>query len=150
MQCDMCGKDAELYLTRIEGTELSVCKSCSSFGTIISQPKKKDSKYLKKKPAKKDEPEIIESVVENYPQLVKNKREKLGLKQEELAAKLAERTSLLQKIETGNFTPSLQMAGKIEKHLGIKLIEKIETKSEQQIQKAKGKKLTIGDVIKLK
>ena len=145
----MCGKDAELYLTRIEGTELNVCKSCSSFGTVISEPKKVEPNKRKKKPVK-EEPEIIESVVENYPQLVKSKREKLGLKQEELAAKLAERTSLLQKIETGNFTPSLKMAAKLEKHLGIKLIEKIEDKPSQQTQKSKGKKLTIGDIIKLK
>ena len=149
MQCDMCGKDAELYLTRIEGTELNVCKGCSRFGTVISEPKKVEPKKKKKKPVK-EEPEIIEAVVENYPQLVKSKREKLGLKQEELAAKLAERTSLLQKIETGNFTPSLKMAGKLEKHLGIKLIEKIEDKPGQQTQKSKGKKLTIGDIIKLK
>ncbi len=148
MQCDMCGKDDKLYLTKIEGTELNVCRNCSRFGVVISKPPREKVKVKPKKP-KKEEPEIIETIVENFNTLIKNKREELGLKQEELSAKLAERTSLLQKMESGHFTPSLQMARKIEKSLGIKLIEKIEDKPGPTGKKA-SKNLTIGDVIKLK
>lgn len=146
----MCGKEDELYLAKIEGTELNVCKNCSKFGTVISEPKKKElKKPVKKKKQEKEEPEIIETIVENYSELVKGKRENMGLKQEELAAKLAERTSILQKVEKGNFTPSLQLARKMEKYLGITLIEKVQDQP-TQTQKEKGKKLTVGDVIKIK
>ncbi len=148
MQCDMCGKEDKLYLVKIEGTELSVCRDCSRYGVVLSKPKEQP-KVKKKKIVKEEKPEIIESVVDNFNKLIKSKREQLGLKQDELAAKLAERVSLLQKIETGSFTPSLDMARKLEKNLGIRLIEKIEDKS-VPLEKQKGKKLTIGDVIKLK
>lgn len=148
MQCDMCGAEADLYKTEIEGTELNVCKSCSKYGKILSKPKPPAPKKPKK-PEKKQEDEVIEVVVEDYPSLIKKKREEAGLKQKELAAKMAERESLIQKVESGHFTPSLDLARKFEKLFDLKLIEKV-SNTKNTTGKSKTGKLTIGDVIKLK
>ena len=92
----------------------------------------------------------MQVINENYPNLIKNKREKLGLKQEELAIKLAERESLIRKIERGEIKPSLKLARKLEDKLGIKLVLQKEVKTEFESSKEKPGSLTIGDMIKLK
>ena len=35
--CELCGGDTQLMRAMVEGTELEVCKNCSSFGTLVSQ-----------------------------------------------------------------------------------------------------------------
>lgn len=149
MQCDMCGAQAELYTVEIEGTELSVCKNCSRYGKVISAPKKPAPKKAPKKPAKPKEEEYIEVVVDDYSSKIKKKREEFGLKQKELAAKMAERESIIQKIESGHFTPSLELARKFEKLFRIQLTEKVKNGFQKQQKDASGK-LTIGDIIKVK
>ena len=52
MQCDLCGKEDELYLALIEGTELNVCKNCSKFGKIIKKIIR-ETKEIKEKEVKK-------------------------------------------------------------------------------------------------
>ena len=79
----------------------------------------------------------------------KQKREEKGLKQKELAAKMAERESLIQKIEAGQFTPSMELARKFEKLFGLKLVEKVKDNAQKTIKSQDGS-LTIGDVIKIK
>ena len=149
--CDMCGKTTEnLYTCQIEGTNLNVCKDCCKYGKVIKKvkkPKQSKKKVHRKKISKE---KIIQVINENYPNLIKNKREKLGLKQEELAIKLAERESLIRKIERGEIKPSLKLARKLEDKLGIKLVLQKEVKTEFESSKEKPGSLTIGDKIKLK
>lgn len=147
MQCDMCGAESKLFRVEIEGTELSVCRNCSRYGKVLSAPKPPAPKK-QKKPVQKEE-EYVETLVEDFSRLIKQKREEKGLKQKELAAKMAERESLIQKIESGHFTPSLNLARKFERLFGVKLIEKVPDKQETA-KKSNSGKLTIGDVIKLK
>ncbi len=158
MLCEMCGSSGELFKANIEGSILIVCKSCASFGKIISKVSQesnkenkknkensKESSYKKNKQAKREKQLII---VEGYAEVIKNAREKLGLKQEELARAIAEKESLIQKLETGNIEPQLKLARKLEKHLKIKLVEEYE---EENIHlKAKKETLTLGDLLLIK
>ncbi|NQV08353.1 TIGR00270 family protein, partial [Candidatus Woesearchaeota archaeon] len=92
---------------------------------------------------------IINMLVENYPEIIRNKREKLGMKQKEFASMLSEKESLIHKIETGAFEPSLNMARRFERALGVSLIQ--EYKEEHKKLKAEeGEDLTIGDMIKVR
>lgn len=146
----MCGKEAEIYLALIEGTELNVCSSCAKFGKILKkvvkeEPKKKKEKIIEKP----EEPEIIEVIVEDYAVKIRNAREKLGLKQKDFARKISEKESLLSAFETGKIEPSLKIARKLEKLLRIKLIEEVEEKKEE-VEKVKREEVTIGDLIKIK
>ena len=117
MQCDMCGSDSELFQTKIEGTEMKVCQKCSKYGKII---RRVIVKKIEKKKRIRDEPEVVDVVVKNYSQLIKNAREEKSKTQEELAKLLNLKTSLLTNMERGKYKPSVAMAQKLEKELHIK------------------------------
>jgi len=109
---------------------------------------------LPKKEIKPQEPEqeVIFIVDENYPQIIKERREKLGLKQEELARKISEKESVINKLESGSMIPNLKLAKKLERFLKVKLIseELAEVKpSPQQSPKLK-ETYTMGDFITIK
>lgn len=150
MPCDMCGTDSGLVLAEIEGVKLQVCSRCARFGKVIKRVQTPDPKAKRKAEAKQEEvvvpppPEWV--LVDDYASRIRNKRESLKLKQEEMGKRLAEKASLLQKIETGGFTPGIELARKIERILSITLLEKTE-QFETTLPKAKGKGLTLGDII---
>ncbi|MEM3374480.1 MAG: multiprotein bridging factor aMBF1 [Candidatus Woesearchaeota archaeon] len=148
--CEMCGKEDILVIALIEGVELNVCNSCASFGKIVKKqsPEKINEKKELKKEKKVEEREVIMVVREDFSSIIKNKREKMGLKQDEFAKFLNEKESIVQKIENGTYIPSIEMARKLEKQLNISLIE--ERVVEPQHIKAKNETLTIGDMINLK
>ncbi|MCK4589189.1 MAG: TIGR00270 family protein [Nanoarchaeota archaeon] len=148
--CEMCGQETELVNAEIEGIEMTVCQNCARFGQVKDIPKEKIAtlKKTNQKPMR-SEPhlEVTESIIPDYPKKIREAREQLGLKQEDFAKKINEKESLLHKMETGSFKPSLSLARKLEKLLGIKLIQQIE---EEKFTTAKtsSEGLTIGDLIK--
>lgn len=150
MPCDLCGAEEELFLAEVEGTNLNVCKNCSKFGKVIE--KTRMNKIPQKTEKVKTAPDIerVQVIVDNYSSLIKKKRESLGLKQKELAKKIAEKESVIHKIEAGHIEPNINLARKLEKDLSIRLIE--EEKVEEMAIKPKTKDLTvtIGDMLKPK
>jgi uncharacterized protein (TIGR00270 family) len=147
MQCDICGKDAPLFRGRIEGTIMNVCKNCSSFGEVLAKPAAQKPLALRPKPV-----EILERVVPGFGAIIKERREFLGLKQEDFAKKINEKDSLVHKIETGAFTPSIMLARKIGHFLGISLVEDVQEEEGPVGKKAsRGEsEFTLGDVLKIK
>jgi putative transcription factor len=144
--CEMCGKEEELLKASIEGVVLAVCSSCSKFGKVLG--KVKTAEIAKKEKPRTAEKEIVEAVVSNYSLLIKQKREKLGLKQAELAKRISEKESLLHKIESGKVVPSIELARKLGKFLRIRLIE---TKEEGPIAtKGSSDTYTIGDMVRIR
>ncbi len=148
----MCGSEEQLYVADIEGTRLNVCRKCANFGKIITPIRtapaiKKHKKIIKKE--EEPEPEIIRMVARDFSRKIRNAREKLGLKQKEFAKNIKEKESVVHKMETGELAPSLKLAEKLEKILGIKLIEEYEEKHEKKAA-TKAENLTIGDMIKIK
>lgn len=144
--CEMCGKETELIKSKIEGSILKVCKSCSKYGIIVEDWIGKEE-ITKTKPNKiitKEEP--MEIVVEDYPQKIKQARERLNLKQKELAIKLAIKESIIHKLESGHLEPDITTAKKLEKFLNIKLIQ-IYVDDYKQKNKSTTS-FTIGDLIK--
>lgn len=150
--CEMCGKKESSAIALVEGTELSICSDCSKFGKIVKkishveQMPQKSAKIIAKKP---EEPEIIETIVEGYGDIVKKSREKLNLTQEEFAKKINEKVSVVHSIESEHHEPNIELAKKLEKFLKVKLIEqeKVENKS---FGKTDSNSLTIGDILKIK
>jgi len=146
MQCNMCGTETRLLKAEIEGCEMNVCSKCARFGKIISRKpivEQKKVKYAKMERAPK-----MEIIVANFSTIIKRKRERIGLKQAELAKKLAERESLVHKLETGNFVPGVKLARKIEKILRVKLIEEYKEEiGQDKPQVNKGSSFTLGDFV---
>lgn len=151
MACDMCGSEEQLYRCRVEDTVLNVCKGCSSYGEVVGKESQEAREKTSKKAKPKKQPEIIEVVREDYSNILKNIREKKGLKQEELAKKLAEKASLIQNLESGHMKPSIPLAKKLEKFFNINLIESYEEKQKKEASpEGSDEKMTIGDMIKIK
>ncbi len=148
--CELCGKfNDNLIEAIVEGAVVSVCKSCSNFGHVILIEKPINQEIPKRKIVIEKEPEEFEIIVNNYAQEVKQAREKLDLKQEELAQKIAEKISVIHKIESGHLKPSLALAKKLEHFLNIKLIEKYKEEKTKTVDFTNSS-LTIGDLIKFK
>ena len=151
MQCDMCGSESKLFKAVIEGSELKVCSKCSKFGKVIGRVRTFVSKKQEKKMIRKESPkaETIQVVVSNYGELIRKKRESLKLKQKEFAKSISERESIVHSLESSKHEPSLDLARKIERSLGIKLIEQHEEVHSADKKKESGK-FTIGDFIKVR
>jgi putative transcription factor len=144
--CEVCGKEIKKAKQAIiEGSLLNVCDACAAFGKVI--PEEKIMPQKKKVREEKEEEEI--EIVENFPEIFRKLREKLGLTQDEFAKKVNEKESEIRKIEAGKILPSLELASKIEKQYGVKLIEKKEVELHKK-EEEKKLDLTLGDVIKLK
>jgi putative transcription factor len=144
----MCGSEGKLYKATIEGAHLNVCHECSKFGKVTGVVQQISDKIAQKAKSKEPETEAMEMVVNDYAERIRKKREHLRLKQEEFAKKMNEKESLIQKIESGHFEPSIALAKKIGNFLRIKLIEEYEEKHEKQA-KSKTDSFTIGDFIKI-
>ncbi len=150
MSCDMCGADGELFLTEIEGSKLNLCKECSKFGTVIKKITNKEVSTQIEKIKTMPEEQIVQVIVKDYSGLIKKKRESLGLKQKELAKRIAEKESVIHKLESGQIEPNLNLARKLEKTLGIRLLEEETVKKTAIKPKRKNLDVTIGDMFKLK
>lgn len=117
MECEICGSEADRK-AEIEGAVLDVCKNCALAGREIAVQKPKILKLARL-------PEGMQSLlIEDFPQAIKSAREKRRLSQEHLASAVKEKLSIMKRIEEG-WKPPLQTAKKIEKFLGIRLIENI-------------------------
>lgn len=148
MACDMCGTDTFLLRAVIEGSELKVCKNCAKYGRVLGKVQI-ETRHKAKKIEKAQEPEIIEIVIDEYAKIIKEAREALGLKQEELAQKLAEKESVIHHMESDEFKPPIALARKLEKFLHIKLVENYEDDFNASASEKDGT-VTIGDFIKIR
>jgi putative transcription factor len=160
--CDMCSSPEKIYKIEVEGSILNVCEKCAPFGKVVGKirpemPEKKQ-KQLQKAAEKlaeekaKKETETVQIITPNFSSIIRKAREKLGLKQEELAKKIAEKESVIHKLESGSIIPAIPLARKLEKFLKIALVETVEVDSPGTSDKRSSisEGLTLGDLIRIK
>lgn len=161
LYCELCGSPIEgrAYKVNIDGVSLTVCEKCyrkqiqKSTSKVNAEDEKKNSQIQKPKmqEKKKKKEEIEYEVVDDYYIKIKNAREKLGLTLLALSQKVMEKESVLRRIEQGRLRPSIELSKRLEKALGIKLLEPvIEEKKEEVSEEASLNELTLGDVANLK
>ena len=151
MNCEMCGKETELQKAIIEGVQMNVCAQCGKFGRVVGRAVAKEEAVKQaKKEAEEEEPEVVESIVGDYADIIKKAREKTGLKQEDVAKKINEKESVIHQIESGHFKPGLALARKLEKFFHIILVERVTVKKEKKKSNEDDEGMTIGDMIKIK
>lgn len=157
MQCEICGKYMdEGKKIKLMGATITVCEGCSRHGKVIATVgavKKKPAEKLVPKPIELKIAEPEEVIVEGFSSIIKNARERLNMKQEDLAKNIKEPVSVVRRIESG-FEPTLDIAKKIENVLKVKLIEKSEKfelpeKFMAKIDKST-EELTLGDIVIVK
>ncbi len=87
-------------------------------------------------------------VAEDYSNLVRSHRMKMGLSQEELAKRVKERLTVIQKIETGKIAPDSKLCRELEHELRIKLL--VPRKAIPAPKMAAPAEVTLGDIIRVK
>jgi putative transcription factor len=132
MNCEICGKKIEGKGKKIliDGSLLHVCAYCASLGdrevrNSAVKYKDREQKFASTiKTFEKNEDEM--DIVQDFPTLIKQARERMGLSQDALAHKINEKVSVIKLIETGRLKPSILLAKKIERALKINLFTRIE------------------------
>lgn len=175
VQCEMCGVETSAPKTaKIEGAELKVCANCVEFGTEIrtEESETTTSKYSTSQGSsssgtssqtrstsgstggsqpRRDLFDEMDEIVPDYDDRIRSAREGAGLTQAELADQLNEKMSLIRKLERGDHLPSDSIRRKLERELGIDLIEGSEDDVESEWSSSgSGSGVTLGDIVERK
>ena len=164
MNCEICGTEikGEPYKTKIDNSTMVTGKECSRYGKVQSKPQPPKSKSPKRKVvnnaqrqnqrkvySRRSREEEFE-IVEDYAQIIRQKREIKGLTQKEFGAQLYEKESVIHKIEQGKMVPDIKLARKIEKLLNVTIIEKLDSDEKEFQDPRQFREATIGDIAIIK
>jgi Predicted transcription factor, homolog of eukaryotic MBF1 len=145
--CEICGEREAKFTVIIEGATMNACAVCAKGAKILS--KKPDE--IEEKGIRVVETGMVEEdIVDGYGEIVKKAREGMGLTRQELAKKISESESYLEHIEKERMRPTLKTAKKLERALGIKLIEKTTEVIIEKTEKKKGEEPTLEDFVEKK
>jgi putative transcription factor len=163
-ECPICGSIiwGKGQRVLLEGAKITVCHNCAQHGVKIRKPQsnsqvRKHTPYQRKKPQKqqmlkRDFTSNLE-LISDFASKIKNKRNSLGLNQDQFAQKLNEKPSLLRRIESGKVEPTIKLAKKIEEVYSLKLLKKTDeieasVQNTKYMKKSTGKSL--GDIAFIK
>jgi len=121
LYCDICGKTPVRAQILVEGAKLLACGSCMRSGKMLHRFE--DDQEIRPA-ATYTVVEASEEIVEDYAKLIKAARERTGLPLGVVAERINEKESYIHAIEGGRLAPTLECAHKLEKELGVKLVEK--------------------------
>ena len=120
--CEICGRRPAIKKAVIEGVVFNVCGECAKLGKEIVE-----KTAVKSRAPRGGYHKSIEfDVVDDYSQILKRKISSLGIKYEDLARKINENESYLRRVVRGETYPTERIAKKLEKELGVKIIEEEE------------------------
>jgi len=135
LYCEVCGREIVGRPARalVEGATMVVCNQCAGLGTALpslpDRPRPRAPGMSRSRtpaprlPLEKLPREVEESeLLEEFPKIVKQAREKLGISQQELAIKAKEKLTVIQKIEIGKISPTMRLAIVLEHILHITLM----------------------------
>jgi len=159
--CEICGREivGKPGRSLVEGATLIVCQQCGKLGTALPGFPDKPAHRPIVAPSHTHAPierlpkAVEESdLLEEYSNVIKEGREKLGMTQQELAFKAKEKLTVIQKIEIGKMLPTMRLTKELEHILRIKLLF---PKAEIEIpapprRTAPAPVLTLGDVALVK
>ncbi|WP_455283790.1 multiprotein bridging factor aMBF1 [[Eubacterium] cellulosolvens] len=169
MNCDICGRQIHGKPNRIvvEGARMTACESCARLGTPYREPKvtfattpiatarPKPSilpRPVPPRPTDRRVPKEVDELdlADNYPQIIQKARRKHELSQEELAMKLKERLSIIQKIELGKMVPDIRLARTLEHVLRVKLLMPRSEPPAPKLLASATKQMTLADVARIR
>ena len=164
MQCELCGGEIRgaPRIVHIEGAELRVCMPCSKYGTEVQKPRspsaapepraRPGSPRPLQPPVQRRRRDLFDrmegDIAEDYSDRIRRARVAKGWTEKQLALEIMERELLIKKVEKGDLVPEEELRKKLEKVLGISLLESAE--DEVKAAKGKGMTTTLGDIISIK
>ncbi|RLG20292.1 TIGR00270 family protein [Candidatus Micrarchaeota archaeon] len=146
-ECEICGAEDALYITVIEGAKLRTCSRCAQGGKIVQRPKPVQQPRVQAQ-VKRRRKEM--SIVDDFAERIVGARKKMNIRREVLAELVNEKASFLERIERGKSIPNEALASKLEKELGISLLEEESRDEYAPVPKAEKKGLTLGEIVMLK
>lgn len=162
VNCEVCGKGPAKLKAIIEGAKFEVCETCAKHGKIVNEPSKKSSgpgqvnTGVKTSSAFKSNRKDInnssntrEEIVEDYAEILRKEFNKSGKTYKDFANELMENESYMRKIIRGEMTPTIATAKKLEKKLGIKLIEEADNER-INFKSSTSNELTLADLVEIK
>ena len=152
LSCDICGRPDVRAIILVEGAKMAACGGCMRTGRVLYRldEGEGEAEVAKLRQMSRTGPmEESEEVVEGCGAIIKKARDKAGLKLEIIAERINERESYLDGIENGRMAPTLPVARKLEKELGIKLVEKVvrEVTTETRPSSGRFSEPTLGDML---
>ena len=150
MRCEICGKKVvgRPVRVKIDGSIMQTCNECSKFGKVQKEPRRPVK--AKTSPRRPRVREPLYEVSEEFNTIIRMAREKKGWSREDLANKIYEKASVINRIESGKMIPDIKLARKIEKVLNIKILDKIEEEQPEDITPSRRGGTTIGDIAQIK
>ena len=161
MQCELCGAEirGQPKTVRIEGAELRVCMPCSRYGVEVQQkrapeprPQAPTGGRPQAPPPRRHRRDLFDrmegDIAEDYADRIRKARMARGLSQKQLALEIMEKEMLIRKIEKSDLVPEEELRKKLEKALGISLLDT--DSGEVKGQKGSRVATTFGDIISLK
>jgi putative transcription factor len=171
LNCDICGRDigGQAFKIQVEGAKMLVCHVCQKLGKpyeeeTVSPPQPQQPQNPTRSlsvahpptlprpgnrkiqlPKEMDQIDLVEDIALK----VRKYRTKLGLSQEDLATRVKEKLSVIQKIETGKITPDIRLCRELEHELKVKLLAP-RTETEDLPKGPPPSEVTLGDIIKIK
>ncbi len=145
MECEICGGESDGTIALVEGAKMAVCPECSRLGKIVWVPRPPPRAHA----APERSPLGAElEAVEGYGGKIKSAREKRGMSLEELAKKINEKANYLERVEHERTLPSESLCHRLQKELGIKLLEPVGTGA-GPTSKPSGGGVTLGDILQV-
>ncbi len=124
--CEVCGNREAKFVILIHQAKLSACGVCAREGKILfsltDNPSENQELLNYSRPPRDLKEE--ETPIENFGKIMLSARNKENIRIEDLAKEINEKASYLEHIERESTTPPIKILKKIEKRLGIKLVEK--------------------------
>ncbi|MGC8571113.1 MAG: multiprotein bridging factor aMBF1 [Caldivirga sp.] len=171
--CDICGREinGEPIVVEIDGAVLTLCQRCASryanvkgvrvvSGVIQQTPSgqatiKPRQRYItpvrqvkRRSEVNVNQAERLE-VIDNYGEVIKDARSRLGMSRDVLASMLGIKESTLRNIEDGKLIPDINLARRMEKVLGVKLLVERE-EAEMEFGESGGGEVTLGDIVEIR
>ena len=147
--CELCGREnTGVFSILVSGAKISACSTCSAkrgFSTPSRESRKTKPPVKSSIPRPRKTRPTIEAASDFHIR-IRNAREARSLTIEELGRKLNLRVLDLQKYEGGSVPPDA-VAKKIEKELGIMILEEVEANDVSPVVKRSNRSLTIADML---
>jgi len=157
LYCDICGApiEGQPYIVKLDNAVLHVCRRCAaaaSYGAVSAAEPQTQRRAAPPPPrrtsAARRSADRYE-VVEEYAEVIRRARESMGLSREALASYMGVKESVLRRVESGQLVPDVQLARKLEKALGVKLLVPAQ-QGEADAGAPARRELTLGDVAEVR
>ncbi len=160
----MCGRAGKTRRVQIDKTAMSVCDDCAKFGTPTASSSTSSSgesgvapnvaegleRRKRRMESRKDvfasETMSLE-LADDFGERIQAARRKKGWTREELGNRIKQPVNVVGQYEAGTLNPPDDVAKRIEKTLGIAILEKVSGALPAQ-RGGGGRGLTLGDVLK--